>query len=216
MRTEDEHYAVKIVWKGGAIAGRLVKRRKRGDLPATATPKDTVEMVRTLAAEFDDAQIARVLNKQGRRTGHGNPFTAHNVAQLRNRNGIAVRPVERASDPKEGPFTADEAAAQLGVCSSTVLRWLREGILPGQQLAPAAPWKIVLTEELRKKLTASDAPVGWVGLTEAAKQLGLPKQQVAYLVKRGKLPATRVKFGTRQYWKIDVSSASCGTQSKLF
>jgi DNA invertase Pin-like site-specific DNA recombinase/uncharacterized protein YndB with AHSA1/START domain len=216
LRTEDEHYAVKIVWKGGAIAQRLVKRRKRGDLPATATPKDTVEMVRTLAAEFDDAQIARVLNKQGRRTGHGNPFTAHKVAQLRNRNGIAVHPVERASDPKEGPFTADEAAAQLGVCSSTVLRWLREGILPGQQLAPAAPWKIVLTEELRKKLTASDAPVGWVGLTEAAKQLGLPKQQVAYLVKRGKLTATRVKFGTRQYWKIDVSSASCGTQSKLF
>ena len=42
------------------------------------------------------------------------------------------------------------------------------------------------------------------------------KQQVAYLVKRGKLKAVRVRAGTRQYWKIDVSSATCGRQPELF
>ncbi|MBI5479570.1 MAG: recombinase family protein [Deltaproteobacteria bacterium] len=216
LRTEAEYYAVKIVWTGGAVTEREVRRRKRGDLPVTATPKDTVELVRTLAAEFDDAQIACVLGKQGRRTGEGNPFTAHKVAQLRNRNDIPVHPLRRARDPKEGPFTADQAAAELGVASETIHHWLRDGILPGRQLAPGAPWKIVLTDELRKKLTGGEAPPGWVGLTEAAKQLGLPKQQVAYLVKRSKLTAVRVKVGKRQYWKIDVAAATCGTQSKLF
>lgn len=213
---EEQHYAVKIIWKGGAVTEREVPRRRRGDPPAFATSKDTVEMVRTLATEFDDAQIARVLSRQGRRTGKGNPFTAHKVAMLRNRNGIPVHPQRRARDPKEGPFTADQAAAELGVSSKTIQRWLREGILPGRQIAAGAPWRIVLTSELREKLTGGETPPGFVGLTEAAKQLGMSKQQVAYLVKRGKLPAVRVKAGSRHYWKIDVKSATCGTQRKFF
>jgi excisionase family DNA binding protein len=173
-------------------------------------------MVRKLATEFDDVQIARVLNRQGRRTGHGNPFTAMKVAGLRNRNDIPVHPRAQVSDPSEGPFTADEAAAELGVCSSTIHRWLHEGILPGSQLAPGAPWRIVLTDAVRKKLAGGEAPPGWVGLTEAAKQLGMSKQRLAYLVKRGKLPAVRVKVGTRQYWKIDVRTVDCGLQGRIF
>ena len=149
------------------------------------------------------------------RTGCGNTFSAHKVAQLRNRNGIPGHPRHRPQDPTQGPFTADQVAAELGVCSTTIQRWLREGILPGRQLAPNAPWQIVLTDALRKKLAAGDAPTGWVGLTEAAKRLGLSKQQVAYLVKRDKLPAVRIRVGTRQYWKIDVDSATCGRQTEL-
>lgn len=216
LRSEERHYAVTIVWKGGAVTKRQVRRLRRGERPAIANPEETVKMVRLLATEFDDAQIARVLNKQGLRTGHGNPFTAHRVAMIRNRNGIAVFPRHRPRDPREGPFTADQAAAELGVCPSTIRRWLDEGILPGKQLAPGAPWQIVLTDQLRKKLTAGEAPFGWVGLTEAAKRLGLSKQRVAYLVKRGKLNAVRVQVGTRQYWKIDIESASCGKQKELF
>lgn len=216
LRSEREHYAVKIVWKGGAVTERELRRRRRGELPVHATPKDTVELVRTLAAEFDDAQIAAILSKQGRRTGEGNPFTSNKVAMLRNRNGIAVHRMQRVRDPKHGPFTADQAAAELEVASQTIQRWLRSGVLPGRQLTPGAPWKIVLTDELRSKLTGAQAPVGWLGLTEAAKQLGLSKQRVAYMVKHGKLTAVRVKVGTRSYWKIDVNAATCGTQSKLF
>jgi DNA invertase Pin-like site-specific DNA recombinase len=215
LRSEEDHYAVKIVWKGGAVTDRQVPRRRRSDA-AHATPQDTVQMVRLLATEFDDAQIARVLCKQGRLTGKGNPFTAHKVAQLRNRNGIALYPRHRARDPRQGPFTADQAAAELGVSTSTIQRWLDEGLLPGRQLAKGAPWQIVLSEELRRKLTAGEAPAGWVGLTEAAERLSLSKQQVAYLVKCGKLDAVRVRAGRRHCWKIDVDSASCGRQEKLF
>jgi hypothetical protein len=37
-------------------------------------------LVRKLAEEFDDTQIARILNKQGRKSGVGNPFTKSSVA----------------------------------------------------------------------------------------------------------------------------------------
>jgi transposase len=94
-------------------------------------------------------------------------------------------------DPKEGPFTADQAAAELDVTTSTIHRWLRDGVLPGRQVAPGAPWQIRLTDQLRHKLKAGTAPTGWLGLADAAKRLGLSKARVADLVKAGKLKAVR-------------------------
>jgi hypothetical protein len=125
LRTEEGHYHIRIVWKGGATTEREVLRGKGGW--AQRTPEDTVVLVRQLAREFDDAQIARILNKQGRRSGLGNPFTRQSVTSLRGKHRIAKSPETIAKDPFEGPFTADEAARELGVTMSTVHRWLREG-----------------------------------------------------------------------------------------
>ena len=47
-------------------------------------------------------------------------------------------------------FTADEASVELGVCTSTIQRWLLDGILAGEQLTPGAPWRILLGDEVRK------------------------------------------------------------------
>jgi excisionase family DNA binding protein len=101
------------------------------------------------------------------------------------------------------------------VTPSTVQRWLKEGLLAGQQSVPGAPWRIVLTEETRRRLSGGDAPAGWVGLSEAARRLGMGKSHVAYLVKQGKLRAVRTRVGSRQCWRIDVASATCGRQSDL-
>ena len=111
---------------------------------------------------------------------------------------------------------AEEAARELGVTMSTVHRWLREGVLAGEQLTAGAPWRIVLTEAVRERLSGGDAPTGWVGLSEAARRLGVSKSQVAYWVKSGKLPAVRVTVGSRRCWRIDVASATCGKQAGLF
>jgi DNA invertase Pin-like site-specific DNA recombinase len=214
LRTQEKHYDVRVVWKGGSITDRQVVRQPWK--PAHATSEDTVELIRKLAAEFDDTQIACVLNKQGRRSGYGKPFTKQGVRSIRKRNGIARGMPLRARDPREGPFTADEAGRELGVSIPTIHRWLRDGILPGKQVTPGAPWRIVLTEELRRRLTVGDAPKGWVGLLEASKRLGLPKSQVAHLVKAGKLAAVRTRVGKRDCWRIDVNSADCGRQPELF
>ncbi len=214
LRTEKRHHAVCIVWKGGAVTEREVVRGKPGC--ATRTPQETVALVRELAREFDDAQIARILNKQGRRSGLGNPFSQQSVTSLRGKHGIPKCQKQIAKDPVEGPFTADEAARELGVTMSTVHRWLREGVLAGEQLTPGAPWRIVLTAEVRKRLSGGEAPAGWVGLSEAARRLGVSKSQVAYWVKTGKVTAVQTTVGKRRCWRINVDSASCGKQDGLF
>jgi hypothetical protein len=214
LQTEGDHYEVRIVWKGGAVMDRLVKRQKAGT--AHRTPEGTIELMRKLAEQFDDAQIARILNRQGRRTGLGNAFTKEKVCSLRGRYKIPKCQKKQAKDPREGPFTADEAASELGVCAGTVHRWVREGVLAAEQVTPVAPWRIILSEEVRRRLSGGDAPDGWVGLAEASRRLGLPKSNVAYLVKTGKLPAMRTVVGKRQVWKIDVSSDTYRRQLGLF
>jgi DNA invertase Pin-like site-specific DNA recombinase len=214
LRSEEKRYLVRIVWKGGATTDREVERFTRGR-HEHATPLETVELVRKLAQEFDDAQIARILNRQGRRSGLDLAFTKESVKSLRGKNQIPVAPKRRARDEHEGPFTLDESARELGVSVATVQRWLRDGLLAGEQSVPGAPWSIVLTEGVRRRLTAGDAPAGWVGLDEAARRLGLTKSHVAYLVKQGKLNAVRATVGKRECWRIDVSSATCGRQADL-
>lgn len=214
LRSQKERYHVTIVWKGGATTERELRRFASGG-QAHATPLDTVELVRKLALEFDDAQIARILNRQGRRSGLGLAFTKQSVTSMRGKNKIPSAPKRIARDESEGPFTLDEAARELGVNSHTVQCWLREGLLVGEQSVPGAPWRIVLTADVRRRLAGRDAPEGWVGLSEAARRLGLGKSQVAYLVKQGKLDAVRTRVGKRQCWPIDISSATCGRQANL-
>jgi excisionase family DNA binding protein len=195
LTTEEQRYVVRIVWKGAAVTDREVVRRPAG--VAHKTSEDTIELVRKLAQEFDDAQIARILNKQGRRTGFGSPFTQAKVVSLRGRHQIPKCPVKQAQDARQGPFTADEAAVELGVSMSTIHRWLREGVLAGEQMTPGAPWRIVLSDEVRRKLAGGDAPEGWVSLSEASRRLGLSKPHVVYLIKSGRLEARQTAIGHR-------------------
>ena len=44
-----------------------------------ATDEDTVDLVRRLAAHYDDTTIAMILSRQHRRTGTGLPFTKSRV-----------------------------------------------------------------------------------------------------------------------------------------
>ena len=65
--------------------------------------------MRGLALEFDDPQIARILNRQGRRSGKGLAFTTTSVLSMRGHHRIPVCPERAPRDEREGPFTADEA-----------------------------------------------------------------------------------------------------------
>jgi excisionase family DNA binding protein len=215
LTTEGKRYRVRVVWKGGAVTEQDVERLAPGAATARDS-EDIVELVRRLAQEFDDAQIARVLNRQGRRTARNNPFTQANVLSLRGRHQIPKCSTPQARDPKEGPFTADEAAAELGVTMTTIHCWLREGILAGNQMAPGAPWRILLTDEVRRKLSGGDAPEGWVSVSEAARRLGLSKSYVVYLIKKSRLEAVQVSVRKQRRWRINLDSADCKQQKEIF
>lgn len=111
LTTEEQEYRIRIVWQGGLATDHETKRFRPGQWNVTS--EETVDLVRRLAQEFDDAQVARILNKQGRRSGPGNAFTKANVGHLRRQHKIPALKRRPARDPQEGPFTADEAAAQL-------------------------------------------------------------------------------------------------------
>jgi hypothetical protein len=65
----------------------------------------------------------------------------------------------------------------VGVCTQTIRRWLAEGLLPAEQTAPHAPWRIRLSEEVRRRF-GPEVPADYVPLAEAARRLGLARQTV--------------------------------------
>ena len=131
---------VEICWEGGARTELSVRLNARGP-ERRRLDDDTVELIRRLAQHHPDRQIAQILSRQGRRTGTGLPFTEGRVRAARQRAGIAAAP---PPDLASELVTIDQAAAQLGVSTFTVRRWLREGLLPGEQTTPGAPWRIRL------------------------------------------------------------------------
>ncbi|HWW35950.1 MAG TPA: recombinase family protein [Xanthobacteraceae bacterium] len=196
-------------WKGGALNEiDLALPRSR---PATIrTDEDTIALVRRLAVHYPDTVIAGILNRQGRTTVYGHRFEAGRVGNLRRHWDIPCF--------EAGPFSTKgelasikKAAVVLGVAPSTLHRWLNDGIIPGEQLTPGAPWRIRLTDDLiaRFSETAGD---GFVTMHEATRKLGVSRQTVLQRVKRGELEVVHVTNGRKKGIRIKVITR----QSELF
>jgi DNA invertase Pin-like site-specific DNA recombinase len=199
-------------WRGGAIS-QLDVALPRSHPPKLRTSEDTIALVRRLAAHYPDAQIAGILNRQGRRSARGQRFTASIVQSLRHHWGIP-----RSQSPAEPPqgelVTITKAAEFLGVVPSTVHRWLADGFIAGEQPTPGAPWRIRVTDQLRARFV-EQAPEGWLPMLEATKALGVSRQTVLQRVKRGELRAVHVRTGRRKGLRIEVPKADGGLFAAL-
>jgi DNA invertase Pin-like site-specific DNA recombinase len=197
----DPHARLVLRWKGGAITELTVPLRR--PQPKIRTDDDTVDLVRRLAVHYPDAKIAGILNRQGRRTPRGLSYTAGRVQGLRHYWGIPRhQPVTSA--PAEGELlNVAQAARQLGIAPSTLLRWLNDGFIAGEQVTPGAPWRVRLTGQLRGMLTDS-TPDGWVPLGYATQALGISRQTVLQKVKRGELNAVLTRTGRRKGLRIEI------------
>ncbi len=207
-REAEQHAAeLRVVWEGGAVTEHTVPLPRTGS-HTRCTDQDTIALVRQLAERYPDKQIAAILARQGRRTGAGNPFTAHRVAGLRAHHKIPAAPVRPTAHDGE-MVTIAKAASELGVSTATVHRWLREGFIVGEQITPGAPWQIRLTDELRQRV-CEHAPDGWLPLTQAAQALGVARQTVLHKVQRGELAAVYVHRGKRKGLRIQVKPDQAG------
>jgi DNA invertase Pin-like site-specific DNA recombinase len=207
-REAEQHTAeLRVVWEGGQLTEHTLPLPRTGS-HTRCTDQDTIALVRQLAEHYPDKQIAAILARQGRRTGAGNPFTAHRVAGLRAHHGIPACPVRTTGDDGE-VLTIAKAANELGVSTATVHRWLREGFITGEQITPGAPWQIRLTPELRARI-AEQAPDGWLPLTQAAAALGVARQTVLHKIQRGELAALYVHRGKRKGLRIQVKPDQTG------
>jgi DNA invertase Pin-like site-specific DNA recombinase len=202
----DPHARLTLRWKGGAISELTVPLRR--PQPKIRTDEDTIALIRRLAVHYPDAIIAGILNRQHRTTARGMSFTANRVASLRTHWHI---PRHQPGDPPaEGELlNVAQAARELKIAPSTLLRWLNDGFIAGEQVTPGAPWRIRLTGQLRGMLT-DNAPDGWLALHHASRTLGVSRQTVLQKVKRGELRAVLTRTGRRKGLRIEVPASQDG------
>ena len=81
-------------------------------------------------------------------------------------------------------------------------RWLNDGFIAGEQLTPAAPWRIRLTPDIRA-LFVDDAPDGWLAMLEATLAYRVSRQTIMQRVKDGRLRAVHVRTGRRKGLRIE-------------
>ena len=189
----DEHRARLVLrWRGGALTEVDVDLPR--SRPATVrTDEDTLDLLRRLATYYSDSIIAGILNRQQRTTARGLRFTANAVGNLRRHWRIPG--FEPSAPPAKGDLVnVRQAAAALGVAPSTVHRWLNDGFLAGEQLTPAAPWQIRISDDLRARIIDTPGP-GYVTMREAVHRLGITRQAVWQRVKRGELHAVHARRG---------------------
>ena len=205
VHADPRRACVEIRWEGGARS-ELTVPLTRGGRETGRTSESTIELIRRLARHHPDHQIAAILNKQRRRTGTGLQFTEARVAGVRERAGIPIAP---PPDLAGELHTVEAAARELGVAQTTIYRWLKAGLLPGEQTTPHAPWRIRLTDDIRRRFVA-DVPDGYLPLDQAAKRLGIARQTVLHKVQRGELHAIQVTNGRRNGLRIRVSDQTAG------
>lgn len=211
---EEQTLQAQVHWAGGEVTTLEVPKGKSG-VHRYVTDPEVVALVRLLAAEFADDQIARILHRKRLKTSKGLAFNAQRVTNIRYRYDIPGHTrAKLGAEPHL--YTVEQAAELLGVSRKTVDNWIAMGLLHARQLTPGAPWEVQVSEADRQRLAATEAPQGWLALKGAASALGVSQQTVLNKLKSGDLNGVRVRAGARSAWRIQVNSTGCDQQPSLF
>jgi excisionase family DNA binding protein len=133
-------------WQGGDHT-RLEVLKNRSGQNRYKTDVETEQLVRELARLLPDHSIAPVLNRLGIRSARGQTWTQLRVRNFRGTHQIPVyREGERAERQE---LILGEAASCLGVSKMTVIRLIRDGLLPARQVCARAPY-VIREEDLAR------------------------------------------------------------------
>jgi DNA invertase Pin-like site-specific DNA recombinase len=124
-------------WTGGTHTALTMPKPRSGVGQPTAL--EDLELIRRMAARYGDDEIARVLNKLGRRTGKGRRWNQDRVATARHNHDIAGQ-TRATRDPEI--LSLGRAAKEFRVSDTTIKRLVTSGLLTVEQVAPWAPWEI--------------------------------------------------------------------------
>ena len=140
---EGETIRLILHWQGGDHT-QVEFEKIRSGRHRYVTDDDLVEIVGILARIEPDARIASILNRNQRRTAHGDDWTAKRICSLRSNHAI---PVHREGERQaRGEMSVSEVAAALGVTPTTVLRLIRLKQLRATQACVGAPWILRRTD----------------------------------------------------------------------
>jgi hypothetical protein len=124
-------------WAGGTHTALEMPKPRSGVGQATAL--EDLELIRRMAGRYGDDEIARVLNRLGRRTGKGKRWNQERVATARRNHGI---PGQTRGAPDPEVLSLGRAAKEFQVSDTTIKRLVASGVLTVGQVAPWAPWEI--------------------------------------------------------------------------
>jgi len=134
---EGETIRLVLHWQGGDHT-QVEFQKIRSGRHRYVTDDDLVEIVRMLARIEPDARIASILNRNQRRTAHGQNWTAKRICSLRNNHAIPV--YHEGERQARGEMSISEVATALAVTPTTVLRLISLKQLPATQACVGAPW----------------------------------------------------------------------------
>jgi hypothetical protein len=127
-----------LYWAGGRHSELRVKKNATGR-HRRCTSLEAIAVIRQMAAEFTDEQIATTLNRLGLRTGAENTWSESRVSWARQHHKLPAFDPNRCS---KSVVTMEEAAQRLGVSATSVRRLIRQKTMPASQVVACAPWQI--------------------------------------------------------------------------
>ena len=151
---EGETIRLILHWQGGDHT-QVEFQKIRTGRHRYVTDDDVVEIIRMLARIEPDARIASILNRNQRRTAHGQSWTAKRICSLRHNHEIPV--YSEGERQSRGEMSVSEAATALGVTPTTVLRLIRLKQLPANQTCVGAPW-ILRRADVERCVAGRKAP----------------------------------------------------------
>ncbi|MDT7953916.1 MAG: recombinase zinc beta ribbon domain-containing protein, partial [Acetobacteraceae bacterium] len=197
-----------ILWSGGTTTRHVVRCPPLGWHGRTVD--QVIARLCTLACELPDHQIAERLNAEGLRTRTGKEWTYARVHSIRKQHGIAsacplhTRGIESRADSLM-PVMA--AARRLGVSSSLVHVWIRQGALKYDQRRSASRiWVSLTAEDLSRLDGTSPIAPHLPSFAEVMRIEHLSRDELWDQVRKGKYQAFRVPQGQCWEWRLRHSA----------
>jgi DNA invertase Pin-like site-specific DNA recombinase len=137
---------VHIRWQGGACSDIGVQLPpNRAD--RVRYPAEVVDRIRDLAKSLPNEEIADCLNREGRISALGKPFTGSMIQWIRYRYQIPRATLVRAEE-----LTVHQVAERFGVSANVVYYWIDRGVIQARRLNAGMPYWITLNESDEQKL----------------------------------------------------------------
>ena len=139
VTVEPDRLHLLLHWQGGDHT-RLEVVKNRAGQHRWKTDTATEALIRELARTLPDQSIASVLNRLGTRSAKGHTWTQERVRNFRCEHRIAIYREGERTERRE--LILHEAASRLGVSKMTVIRLIRDRLLPARQVCVGAPYLI--------------------------------------------------------------------------
>jgi hypothetical protein len=143
---EARQVVLHVRWLGGACSDITVK------LPMTLADRvrcapEIVDRVRELSGTLSDHQIVQVLNQQGLRNSHGQPFKLAMIRWIHYRYNVPSLTLTRPDE-----IRVRQLADRLGVNIHFVHYWIQKGLIQARKIDERGPWWITISDQQEQQL----------------------------------------------------------------